>query len=57
MKRLKIRAEVYSRIAGYFRPVSQWNKGKAEEFIDRKVYDIDASLAKGDELTKSDFKK
>jgi ribonucleoside-triphosphate reductase (formate) len=30
--------EVYSRIVGYFRPVSQWNKGKAAEFQERKVF-------------------
>ncbi|MCG8696545.1 MAG: ribonucleoside triphosphate reductase, partial [Bacteroidales bacterium] len=30
--------EVYSRIVGYMRPVSQWNKGKQEEFKDRKIF-------------------
>ena len=30
--------EVYSRITGYYRPVQNWNDGKAQEFIDRKVY-------------------
>jgi len=30
--------EVYSRIVGYFRPVSNWNKGKQQEFADRKPY-------------------
>ena len=24
--------EVYSRIVGYYRPISNWNKGKKEEF-------------------------
>ena len=32
------KTEVYSRIVGYLRPVSQWNKGKQEEFKDRKEY-------------------
>ncbi len=32
--------EVYSRITGYYRPVQNWNNGKAQEFKDRKVYDI-----------------
>lgn len=32
--------EVYSRIVGYFRPVSQWNVGKKEEFKLRKTYNI-----------------
>ncbi len=33
------RAEVYSRIVGYMRPVSQWNDGKREEFADRRLFD------------------
>ena len=32
--------EVYSRVCGYFRPVSNWNKGKKEEFKDRKTFEI-----------------
>ena len=34
------KTEVYSRITGYYRPVQNWNDGKAQEFKDRKVYDI-----------------
>jgi len=30
--------EVYSRPVGYLRPVNQWNKGKAEEFKERKTF-------------------
>ena len=30
--------EVYSRVCGYYRPVKNWNKGKKEEFKDRKVF-------------------
>ncbi len=30
--------EVYSRIVGYLRPISQWNKGKQEEFKERKEF-------------------
>ena len=29
--------EVYSRVVGYYRPVSQWNEGKQEEFRRRKT--------------------
>ncbi len=36
-------AEVYSRITGYYRPVKNWNDGKAQEYKDRKVYDIGKS--------------
>jgi len=31
-------AEVWSRIVGYYRPVSNWNKGKQEEFRCRKNF-------------------
>lgn len=30
--------EVYSRVVGYLRPVQNWNKGKKEEFVQRKTY-------------------
>ncbi|NLC66281.1 MAG: ribonucleoside triphosphate reductase [Clostridium sp.] len=30
--------ELYSRITGYYRPVKNWNDGKAQEFTDRKEY-------------------
>ncbi len=30
--------EVYSRVVGYLRPVKQWNKGKQQEFSDRKMF-------------------
>jgi len=30
--------EVYSRVVGYIRPVSQWNKGKQAEYSDRKEF-------------------
>ena len=36
--------EVYSRITGYYRPVQNWNTGKAEEFKERKTYNIETSI-------------
>ena len=30
--------EIYSRITGYYRPVANWNDGKAQEFKQRKTY-------------------
>ena len=30
--------EVYSRVVGYIRPVSQWNGGKQAEFSDRTEF-------------------
>ena len=35
--------ECYSRVTGYMRPVSCWNKGKREEFKDRKMFDVKAA--------------
>ena len=32
------KTEVYSRITGYYRPVQNWNDGKAQEYKDRVVY-------------------
>lgn len=31
----KVECEIYSRIVGYFRPLSNWNPGKQSEFWDR----------------------
>ena len=39
MAKCREKCEVYSRVCGYHRPVSNWNHGKKEEFKDRKVYD------------------
>ncbi|MFT3985372.1 MAG: ribonucleoside triphosphate reductase [Lachnospiraceae bacterium] len=38
--------EVYSRITGYYRPVQNWNDGKAQEYKNRVVYDVDHSSIK-----------
>jgi anaerobic ribonucleoside-triphosphate reductase len=32
------KTEVYSRVCGFFRPVQQWNRGKKEEFKERREY-------------------
>ena len=40
------KTEVYSRITGYYRPVQNWNDGKAQEYKSRKLYDIGASMNK-----------
>lgn len=32
--------EIYSRIVGYYRPISSWNNGKKQEFKDRKTFKI-----------------
>ncbi len=38
------KCEVYSRVVGYLRPVSQWNDGKQSEFKIRKMFDGRVSL-------------
>ena len=32
--------QVYCRVCGYFRPVANYNKGKQQEFEDRKTYNV-----------------
>ena len=39
----RTKTEIYSRVVGYLRPVSQWNPGKQQEFKDRKVYKMQNS--------------
>ena len=34
----KKETEVYSRIVGYYRPIKQWNKGKKEEYNNRREF-------------------
>ncbi|MDD3801127.1 MAG: anaerobic ribonucleoside-triphosphate reductase [Desulfuromonas thiophila] len=36
------KTEVYSRVCGFFRPVQQWNRGKQEEFQQRREYRLDS---------------
>ena len=47
------KAEVYSRITGYYRPVQNFNDGKAQEFKDRKVYNIENSVLRRDGVSKT----
>ena len=44
MSKCKATCEVYSRVCGYFRPVSNWNKGKKEEFKERKTYKVQLTI-------------
>jgi ribonucleoside-triphosphate reductase len=32
------KCEVYSRVVGYIRPISQWNPGKQSEYLDRTTF-------------------
>lgn len=38
-ERRRIRTLVYSRVVGYYAQVTSFNKGKVQEFADRKVYE------------------
>lgn len=40
----RIRCEVYTRVMGYFRPVSNYNIGKKAEFYWRKCFDEKLSM-------------
>ncbi len=48
------KTEVYSRITGYYRPVQNWNDGKAQEYKDRKVYNIGTSRLTHDGVLNAD---
>ena len=37
------KCEVYTRVVGYFRPVTSWNKGKKEEFKERLEFSEEKS--------------
>ncbi|NPV38317.1 MAG: hypothetical protein HPY78_03465 [Brevinematales bacterium] len=32
--------EVYSRVVGYYSPINNWNKGKKQEFRERRYYKV-----------------
>lgn len=34
------KCEVFSRITGYLRPLSNWNEGKKSEYNERKTYNV-----------------
>ncbi len=37
-KKKRTKCEVYSRVTGYLRPISQWNEGKKAEWEQRKTF-------------------
>jgi ribonucleoside-triphosphate reductase len=46
MTKCKQKVEVFSRVVGYFRPVSRWNEGKQEEWNDRLTFNEEKALEK-----------
>lgn len=41
VKNLVVPVLTYSRVSGYYNPVSSFNKGKAEEYKERKMIQTD----------------
>ena len=48
MNKEQCNVEVFSRVTGFFRPVQSWNKGKTEEFKDRKRYKVNTDAIKAE---------
>lgn len=38
---MRTKCEIWSRVCGYLRPTARWNDGKAQEFVERKVFTTD----------------
>ncbi len=36
----RTKCEIWTRVMGYHRPVSEWNIGKKQEFADRQPYKL-----------------
>ena len=54
---IKQPCEVYSRIVGYYRPLTQWNEGKQEEFKDRKEFKIGKQFLRSGQIKKVETAK
>lgn len=39
--------EVYARIVGYYRCVTNWNKGKKDEYHHRKLFEVESGIESG----------
>ena len=46
----QVPCEIYTRIVGYFRPISEANRGKREEISERKLYNGDNNKIKSEEV-------
>ena len=51
--------EIYSRITGYYRPVQNWNDGKAQEYRERREYSVvdKVDIRAAVEVTEEEAKK
>ena len=52
MSKCGSRTEIFSRVCGYHRPVRNWNKGKQEEFYDRKTFNPELKTEPGTKRNK-----
>lgn len=52
-KKCQHRTEVYSRSVGYYRPVQTWNRGKQEEYLHRRPFDLAQKHEQNQEAAKS----
>ena len=43
----RVRCEIWTRVMGYFRPVSAFNKGKQSEYKDRKCFKESCPCSRG----------
>lgn len=39
-KKIAIACEIFTRVSGFYRPVASFNKGKKEEFSERKTLNL-----------------
>ena len=46
MSKCGCKCEVYSRVCGYFMPTSNWNRGKKEEFKERREFNVSSNKQK-----------
>lgn len=50
-KKCGLKTEVYTRVCGYIRPVKYWNKGKKEEFKDRRTYETKNAIQRRPDIS------
>jgi len=46
------KTEIWTRVMGYHRPVSEFNKGKKEEFAERKCFCEEKAISKMETVDK-----
>jgi anaerobic ribonucleoside-triphosphate reductase len=48
---IRVPTEVYSRVSGYYRPVTNWNKGKQQEFSERRYFKVEETAQESSKAT------